>query len=111
MILSELLGLPVLDPTGENVGTIVDVRFVIDGPPDQLLAAAQLYGFIVGRHAKHSFMGYERTSETAPAVIARFLRWRERGSFLILWKDVERVTKTGLLLRPDYGRYSPAFDT
>lgn len=110
MILSELLGLPAVDPTGKPVGTIVDIRFVIDGPPGQLLAAAQLYGFIVGRHSAHSFMGYERTNERAPAGIARFLRWRERGSFLVLWKDVESVTERGLKLRPNYSRYTPAID-
>lgn len=110
MILSELLGLPVLAPDGDPVGTIVDVRFVIDGPPGQLLAGAQLYGFIVGRHSKHSFMGYERTGERAPAGIARFLRWRERGSFLVLWQDVSSVTEPGLILRPGYRRYSPAIE-
>jgi hypothetical protein len=108
MILSELLGLPVFGADGDAAGTIVDVRFVIDGTPGQLLATAQLYGFIVGRHSTHSFMGYERTNETAPAGIARFLRWRERGSFMVLWKDVESITEAGLVLRAGCSRYSPA---
>jgi hypothetical protein len=108
MILSEILGLPAVKRDGESVGTIVDVRFVVDGPPGQLLAGARLHGFIIGKHSRHSFMGYERTGENAPAGIARFLRWRERGAFLCLWEDVQSIDETGLVLRPDFGRYSPA---
>jgi sporulation protein YlmC with PRC-barrel domain len=107
MILSEILGLPVLDPQGKKVGTIIDVRFVVDGRPRQLLADARLYGFIVGRHARHSFMGYERSGTNSPAGIARFLRWRERGAFLVLWSDVKSVTATMVVLESDYQPYSP----
>ena len=111
MILSELLGLPVRESDGTVVGSIVDVRFVVNGVAGPLLADAQLHGFIVGAHSNHSFMGYERTGETAPAGIARFLRWRERDSFLVLWSDLEALTTAGLTLRASYRRYSPAILT
>ena len=107
MILSELLQLPAVDAEGQNVGNIIDARFVVDGRPGQLLAEARLYGFIVGRHSRHSFMGYERTDTNSPAGIAQYLRWRERGAFLVLWKDVQSVADDRITLRPGYGRYSP----
>jgi hypothetical protein len=107
MILSELLHLPALDPDGQKVGTVIDTRFVVDGRPDQLLAEARLYGFIIGPHTPHSFMGYERSDSKSPAGIARYLRWRERGAFLVLWQDVQSVADGRITLRPDFKRYSP----
>jgi hypothetical protein len=107
MILSELLRLPAIDPGGERVGTVIDARFVVDGRGKKSLGEARLHGFVVGRHAHHSFMGYERSGTNSPAGIARFLRWRERGAFLVLWEDVQSVTVDGLTLRAGYKRYSP----
>ncbi len=107
MILSEIMSLEVVDSLGLRVGAIVDVRFVVDGAPAQLLADARLHGFIVGRHARRSFIGYERTDTNRPAGIASYLRWRERDSFLVLWKDVAAITEQQVTLRPGYQRYSP----
>ena len=67
MILSDLLGSPVLDASGERLGQVVDARFVLDGPPDGLLAAARLHALVVSPHAHSSFDGYERTGVDAPA--------------------------------------------
>jgi sporulation protein YlmC with PRC-barrel domain len=107
MILSEILSLEVVDPRGARVGAVIDVRFVVDGAPSQLLADARLHGFVVGRRARRSFVGYERTDTNRPAGIASYLRWRERGAFLVLWKDVASITEQGVTLRPGYRRYSP----
>ena len=107
MILSELLHLPALDADGRKVGTIIDARFVIDGSPHQLLADARLHGLIVGAHSRSSFMGYERADTASPAGIARYLRWRERGAFLVLWRDLQSVTEEAVTLQPGYERYSP----
>jgi hypothetical protein len=107
MILSELLRLAAVDSEGTKVGTIIDARFVVDGRPNQLLADARLYGLIVGAHSRRSFMGYERSDTNSPAGIARFLRWRERDAFLVLWPDVLSITQDGVALRPGYKRYSP----
>ena len=107
MILSDLLGAPIFDHDGNRLGIVIDARFTIDGTPHQLLSDARLHGLIVGHHATHSFMGYERTDELAPAPIARFLRWRERGTFLVLWKDIERISPDQISLRARFTRFSP----
>ncbi|MEV8213381.1 PRC-barrel domain-containing protein [Leifsonia sp. NPDC077715] len=110
MILSDLLGSPVLTADGENIGEVVDARFVLDGPPDGMLAAARLHGLVVSPHSRGSFAGYERTGVDAPALIARFLRWRARGSVLVLWTDLASFTDDIIRLRPDATLYSPRFD-
>ncbi|MFJ3490634.1 PRC-barrel domain-containing protein [Leifsonia aquatica] len=111
MILSDLLQTPVYDPDGTRLGKVIDARFVVDGTPGQLLAQARLDGFVVSAHSGSSFLGYERTDESSPWLIARFLRWRHRGAFLVRWGDIERVTGDAIRLRSGYRRYDARLDT
>ena len=110
MILSDLLGNPVLSADGERLGQVVDARLVLDGPPDGMLAAARLYGLVVSPHSHGSFDGYERTGVDAPALIARYLRWRARGSFLVLWDDLASLAGDEVRLRPGATPYSPRLE-
>jgi len=107
MILSDLLGSPVLTADGERLGEVVDARLALDGPPDGLLAAARLYGLVVSPHSHSSFAGYERTGVDAPALIARFLSWRARGSVLVLWTDLASFSDDVIRLKPGAALYSP----
>lgn len=107
MILSDLLGSPVLTADGERLGAVVDARLAMDGPPDGMLAATRLYGLVVSPHSHSSFAGYERRGVDAPALIARFLRWRARGSVLVLWADIASVADDVVRLRPGATLYSP----
>ncbi|WP_285114978.1 PRC-barrel domain-containing protein [Leifsonia sp. fls2-241-R2A-40a] len=109
MILSDLLGNAVLTADGERLGVVVDARFALDGPPDGLLAAARLYGLVVSPHSHSSFAGYERTGVDAPALVARFLGWRARGSVLVLWSDLASIADGTVRLRPGATLYSPRF--
>ncbi|TQJ57994.1 hypothetical protein FBY30_0195 [Arthrobacter sp. SLBN-83] len=110
MILGDLLGTPVLDADGGRLGRVADVRFVLAGTPHQLMAEPRLLGLIVGPHSAASFLGYERNGLTRPHLIARFLRWRHRGSFLVLWEDVAQVGARSVRLRPGFTRYSAALE-
>lgn len=103
MILSELLQLPVLDAEGTRVGIVTDARFALD--PDS--GDARMVGLLVGRRTQEAFLGYERKIETAPALIARFLRWRARGTFLVLLDDIRSIEPDGIRLATGYRRYSP----
>lgn len=107
MILSDLMQAPVLDADGTRLGRVIDARFVVDGAPGPLLSEARLDGFIVSAHSGSSFLGYERSDEKSPWLIARFLRWRHRGAFLVRWEDVARISQTGVSLREGYRRYEP----
>jgi hypothetical protein len=46
-----------------------------------------------------------------PWLIARYLAWRERGTVLVLWTDVEVVGGGELHLRRGATFYSPALDS
>ncbi|WP_431279152.1 PRC-barrel domain-containing protein [Leifsonia poae] len=107
MILSDLMQTPVFDPDGNRVGRVIDARFVIDGTPRQLLSDARLAGFVVSSHSGSSFLGYERTDERSPWLIAQFLRWRHRGSFFVRWEDVAMLDPEAIRLRPGYARVNP----
>ncbi|AEI11522.1 PRC-barrel domain-containing protein [Cellulomonas gilvus] len=107
MLLSDLLDRRVTDAEGRALGFVVDVRLVLDGPLDGLLAAPRLHGVLVSPRTGSSFLGYERTGESAPALVAWWLRRRHRGTFLVLWPDVEEVDDV-LRLRADHTRWSAA---
>ncbi|MET1044988.1 MAG: PRC-barrel domain-containing protein [Microbacteriaceae bacterium] len=111
MILSDVLGRDVLDENGVRVGQVNDVRFVIDGRPGQLLADARVYGLVISPHSRVSYLGYERSGVDRPALIARFLAWRHRGSFLVEWPDVALIGRDAVRLRAGYERLSPVLPT
>ena len=109
MILSELIGSPVVRG-GERVGRVIDLRFVLARAPDvgddAAMPEAHLYGILVSRHSPASFLGYERSGVNRPWPLAQLLRWRERGSFLVLWSDIEQLSGDGVLLRPGARQWS-----
>jgi hypothetical protein len=106
MLLSELLGLDVLDDEGHPVGTVTDVRLAGTPGRDDGAGPTQLLGFVVSPHTRSSYLGYERTDAGAPAIIAALLRWRHRGTFLAAWEDVARIGTSSIALRSGYHRYS-----
>jgi sporulation protein YlmC with PRC-barrel domain len=105
MILSDVLGTPVLDAAGEKVGRVVDARFRLEGRTQP--AKAHLIGLIVSPRSASSFLGYERTAASRPVIIDWFLTWRHRGSFLVEWDDIERLSDTVVVLRKGYERQKP----
>ncbi len=106
MILGDLLGRPVLD-AGQRIGLLTDLRFVLDEQStDQPTPPARLYGLVVSPHTAGSFLGYERAGVTSPWPISSVLRWRERGSFLVLWPDVAELSADRIVVRPGFRRWS-----
>ena len=106
MLLGDLLDARVLGPGGTVLGYVVDVRFVLDGPLDGTLAAPRLHGLLVSPRTGTSFLGYERSGVRSPALIARWLAWRHRGTFLVRWQDVAAVSADAVRLRAGFGRFS-----
>ena len=106
MILSDLLHLPVRDASGRTLGVAADARFELTDDNSGRPAEARLIGLIVSRRHAGSFAGYERTSVSAPWPIARYLRWRHRGSFLVLWEDIAEISPQSVRLRTGYGEHS-----
>ncbi|MFC8798264.1 PRC-barrel domain containing protein [Promicromonospora sp. NPDC057138] len=117
MIASDLFDVPVRDDAGAHLGWVVDLRFVLDGPPSTFLARARLHGLVVSPRTRTSFLGFERSRVRQPWPVAPLLRWLHRGTFLVHWPDVAHVpspdddTDPGreatVVLRPGYTRYEP----
>lgn len=95
MIASDLLDVPVLDADGTHVGFVVDLRLVLDGPPDGPLARPRLHGLVVSPRSRSSFLGFERSAVRAPWPVAHLVRRRHRGTFLVHWSDVASVPTPG----------------
>lgn len=117
MILSDLVDAAVYED-GRQLGFVVDVRLALDGPVTGLMAAPRIVGLLVSARTSTSFMGYERTGTNAPAVIARYLAYRHRGTFLVLWGDVRTISggdpagsaDARVELRPGFRRWSAALE-
>ncbi len=107
MLLSKLLGLRVVDAASHPVGTVVDVRLTIAGDRQHDPPMPRVLGLVVSPQTRSSFLGYERSRATAPVMLAAFLRWLHRDTFVAAWDDVARVGSGQLRLRTGYTRYSP----
>ncbi len=108
MFLGDLVATPVLQD-GRRVGYVGDVRLLVPPhTPGQQVGTPCVYGIVVCPRRTASFVGYERTGVREPRLLAAFFRWQARGSFLVLWPDLAGLTETGVELRPDAGRWSPA---
>jgi len=104
--LSDILGLDALDQSATRIGTVVDVRVVVDGDVDAGPDMPRLFGLVVSPRTRSSYLGYERSEARRPAVLAALLRWRHRGAFLVLWEDVARIDADCIRLREGFSRYS-----
>ena len=89
MLLNDLMDAVVVDAAGHRMGRVIDARFRLEGRSDP--PKARLVGLIVSPRSASSYLGYERTGQTRPALVAHLLRWRHRGSFLVAWADVARI--------------------
>jgi sporulation protein YlmC with PRC-barrel domain len=106
MQLSKLLGLQVIDAGSHHVGTVVDVRLTIAGDPEHNPPTPRVVGLVVSPRTKSSYLGYERSGATAPAMLAAIARWLHRGTFVAAWQDVARIGSEQVKLRSGYTRYS-----
>ncbi|HEY3548246.1 MAG TPA: hypothetical protein VGK17_19405 [Propionicimonas sp.] len=108
MFLGDLLGARVLE-NGQMVGYLNDVRmFVPHRTEGQLVGSPQVYGVVVCPRKASSFLGYERNTMNEPRLLASFFAWRTRGSFLVLWEDLQIWNEAGVEIREGARRWSTA---
>lgn len=106
MQLSRFLGQRVVDAGNHPVGTVIDVRLTIGGDLQHDPFTPRVLGLVISPRTRSSYLGYERTTATAPYLLARLLRCRHRGTFLAAWEDVARVGDELVALRPGFTKYS-----
>ncbi|MEH3132617.1 MAG: PRC-barrel domain containing protein [Mycolicibacterium neoaurum] len=102
MQLSDLLGAVVTEQSGQRLGTVTDVRLSVRDDT----TAPTLFGLIISPRTRSSYLGYERSQVRRPAALAALLRWRHRGTFLALWRDLHVIDDSGIVLRDGFDRYS-----
>lgn len=111
MLLTDLLDLPVHDHNGDRVGWVCDIRFRIPARPAASdrggVASPEVVGILLSPRRRGSYLGFERTDVHAPVLLARWIRWRHRGTCLVPWSDVDHVEDGAVVLDAQYRRESP----
>src|ERR671911_2290995 len=86
MLLSELLGIPVVDEHGERVGVVHDVVAVQDGPIiGSFGAALRVEALVVGRRGFWARLGLSAAHVRGPAAIVRLTGLRG-GTDEVPWR-------------------------
>jgi len=90
MRLSELMQAHVIDPDGNDLGSVDDVRLVQDGPVLQPFGAAfRVEGLVLGRRAIGTRLGYHRGDVVGPWLLRTLFRWLQRRAKYVPWEAVE----------------------
>jgi hypothetical protein len=84
----ELLGLPVVDGQGRDLGRVVDARLVQDGPLLGAFAALRVEGLLVGRGRVANRLGYDRYDAQGPWLVRVLVRAVTHGTGYLPWSDL-----------------------
>ncbi|WP_410671503.1 hypothetical protein [Amycolatopsis sp. cmx-4-68] len=83
----ELIGRPVRDVTGRDLGAVREIRAEAtprgDGLPELVVR-----GIVVGRTRVRLF-GYQRHDQRAPTPFVALVHWLHRHSRYVAWEDVD----------------------
>ncbi|WP_206784915.1 hypothetical protein [Amycolatopsis sp. MtRt-6] len=94
----ELIGRPVRDATGRDLGAVREIRAEVvpnaDGMPELVVR-----GVIVGRTRVRLF-GYQRHDQRGPAPLVALIRRLHRHSRYVAWEDLDASGRQVLVRRP-----------
>jgi hypothetical protein len=94
-----LLGLPVLDPDGRQLGYLSDLRLAPTANVDGMFPRLVVDGLVVdGRHVG-SMLGYDRRAEQGPWLLRRLVRRIHRDAGYLPWDAVDSVDWESGVLR------------
>lgn len=88
---TELVGRRVVDADGHELGTVLGIRCVQDGPVRGVSAQLRVDALVVHRHALGAFLGYQLREQRGPHPVGALMRWIHRDARLVRWTDVEAV--------------------
>lgn len=94
---SELIGARVRGPRGEDLGRVLDVRCVPDGPVLGGRPALRLDALVVGRRQVGARLGYHQ-HERGPALLRALVLRLVGPTFPVPWADVRTVDAGAVLL-------------
>ncbi|MDQ1730369.1 MAG: hypothetical protein QOK10_528 [Pseudonocardiales bacterium] len=98
---SDILGLPVRDPRGQDLGIVTDLRCVQDGPLRGSMNAPRVQSVVVTSRRTGSLLGYHRPEQTGPWLIRAVVSRLSRPVRVLDWDDLE-LNDTELTLRRPY---------
>jgi hypothetical protein len=98
---SDILGLPVRDLQGRELGIVTDLRCVQDGPLRGSMNAPRVHSVVVSSRRTGSLLGYHRPEQTGPRLIRVVVARLSRPVRVLDWDDIE-LSDTHLTLRRSY---------
>lgn len=100
MRLTDLLGAHLIDGRGDDLGKVLDVWLIQDGPPAGPFGAGlRVDRLVAGERGLGSRLGYERPEATAPWPVAWFFHRRHADRASAGWPDVAAVEHGRVRLR------------
>lgn len=100
----ELIGRPVRDAAGRDLGAVREIRAEATPGPDGLPELV-VRGLVVGRTRIRLF-GYQRHDQRGPAPLVALIRRLHRHTRYIDWADVDASGREVLVRRP-FGELAP----
>jgi hypothetical protein len=98
--IADLLGSPVVDRDGTDLGKVHDARLVQDGPMITGFGnALRVDGLVVGEGAVAVRLGYHRNRIKGPWLLKALAQRVEHRTRYVLWKDIEDVGPDRITLR------------
>jgi hypothetical protein len=98
MLLSELLGVPVVTTGGDELGHVHDVVLVQDGPVGaQGRAGLRLHAIAVGSRSLGSRLGYAQGTVEGPWLLRRLLH---RPPRLVPWRAIVQRDQHRIVVDP-----------
>ncbi|WP_108719478.1 hypothetical protein [Miniimonas sp. S16] len=94
----------------DDQGDDGDTPLVAQTHRSHAVGSADVVGLLVSPHTGGSFLGFERRGVRSPWVVAALVRWRHRGTFLVAWHDVERISPGLVHLVPGFEKLDPTLD-
>jgi sporulation protein YlmC with PRC-barrel domain len=92
MRLSEVLACRVIDASGEEIGSVNDVRLVQDGAyVEGFGAGLRVEGFVTGSGRLGERLGYHRGGVEGPWILRTFFARQERRGRYVPWSKVDAV--------------------
>src|SRR4051812_20025872 len=88
-LIGDLLGSSVEGPDGPTLGDVLDVRLEPSSDPaDRSLVLTHL---IVGRGRPGSYLGYDRSQEQGPWMVARVVQWLHRRAGMVAFDQIRDI--------------------
>jgi sporulation protein YlmC with PRC-barrel domain len=99
MRLTDLLGARLFDRDEADLGKVLDVWLIQDGPPiGPFGSALRVDRLVAGTLGLGSRLGYERPSVTGPWPLARYFHGRHAGRMAAGWSDLAAIGEGRLRL-------------